>query len=376
MKKIIQVIILCILSLLVLNLVNAIGISPSRVTINFEPNLQETYNYNVINWEYPTEIKFYVKGELAEYINLPETTTSLKKNEIKTFNIEINLPSEIEKPGLYDTRIGVVEYTDSLKGATVGAVTGVESQFVILVPYPGKYITASLEIDNTNVNKETDILINVQNLGQEDLNQVNAQITIYDTNGSIVTKLNSNTISIKSKESGSLSTTWIPTNIGAGQYLAKAIIAFDGESSETERYFQIGDLLMEIMDISPLIFNQGEINKIEIKLKSLWNEKISDIYAELIILDQNSEIVSVKTETIEVNPWVEKKIYGYLDFEDITEGEYILKTILHFSDKTIEKEVKIQVVKNNLIFFIIIIIVIILLILTILIYVIWRKKKK
>ncbi|MFH1456051.1 MAG: DUF3324 domain-containing protein [archaeon] len=373
MNKIIKIIIFGILILLVTKSGLAIGISPSRVTVNFEPNLDSTYTYNIINRENPTTVQMYTKGELAGYVSLSETSTTLNENEIKSFVVEVNLPENIEKPGIYDTRIGVVEAIPENLGG-VGAVTGVESQFLILVPYPGKYISTKLSIEKTNLNKETEITLDVQNLGTENLNNVDATIRITDSNGTEVAILTTNSIKINTKESGEISTKWTPTDLSAGEYIVKAKVYFDEESIETEKSFQIGDLLIEILKIVPTAFQVNTINKIEISLKSLWNEKITDVYAELQILDNNQEIGIIKTESIELKPLLEKNLNAYWDTTNVNVGDYILHTTLYFADKSMETNIPIQV-KRNIFSWNLVIIGVLIIIIAIFVYRMLKRRK-
>ena len=56
---------------LVLQSVYAIGITPGRTTIDFEPNLQKEVSFSVTNAEQKEmSIVFYTKGELKEAVSL------------------------------------------------------------------------------------------------------------------------------------------------------------------------------------------------------------------------------------------------------------------------------------------------------------------
>lgn len=377
MKSIIKIIIYCILFLIISQTALAIGISPSKTIIDFQPGLEKTYTFNIINWENPTEVEVYTSGILAEHITLSETKFHLNANEIKSFTIKVNLPYEIKEPGLHDTRVGVVEISvGEEEEGTVGAVTGVESQFLVLVPYPGKYISAKLKVDDTNINKETEFIIDVHNLGQLDLNKVNAEISVFDANETKITQFSTNTISIASKQKKSLYGYWTPENISAGIYKAKAIINYDDKTSEAEKIFRIGDLLIEIINIFPGDLRKGEINKIGINLKSLWNEIIPGVYAEVYILDEKKELLKVKSEIIDIKPRVEETIYAYLDLQDIPTGDYVLKTVLYFEKKTVEKQIKISIKKDNTLIYIIFISGVILLGSIIIVYLFLRRRYK
>ena len=66
-----QVIILSLLMLMCLIEVEAIGISPASITLNFEPQLRATYTFYAYNSkEEPIYIVPSVSGDLEKYIKL------------------------------------------------------------------------------------------------------------------------------------------------------------------------------------------------------------------------------------------------------------------------------------------------------------------
>ncbi|MDD5416566.1 MAG: hypothetical protein PHU12_01165, partial [Candidatus Aenigmarchaeota archaeon] len=88
MRKILSLIIFAISFLIMANLTYAIGISPARLIIDFEPGMSDTYEYSVINSESRTIYgQVYVKGDLKDYVTLYDSVVELSQGKAKLLNM-------------------------------------------------------------------------------------------------------------------------------------------------------------------------------------------------------------------------------------------------------------------------------------------------
>lgn len=318
-----------------------IGIGPGRVILDFKPNLKETFTYQVFNNENKNmDVEMYVKGDLEDYVTLSTTSSTFSPGESKTFTYEINLPSELEKPGTYDTRIGALEVlsTTGGQGATVGARAGVELQLWIRVPYPGKYMEISLEAPDAKVGEPVQFTITLSNLGKEDIS-AKASIELYDSNNLKFATLSIGEIYVETAATKELYKEWETGNIKPGTYHAVATVTYNGKSAKDEKDFRIGDLLIKIIDVYADNILQGTIGKINIEIESSWNEDISDVYAEIKVAGE-----TIKSETINIGPWERRIINAYWDTKASDIRDYDASAIVHYSGKTISKEFTLHVV--------------------------------
>ncbi|MCD6476764.1 MAG: hypothetical protein J7K26_01180, partial [Candidatus Aenigmarchaeota archaeon] len=317
----------------------AIGISPSRTIIDFEPGLSSVYNYYVLGSEDKTTYaKLYVKGDLAEYFTLYTDSVQLSPGEIKELQFEINLPQELE-PGIHDTRIGVVETTgpEGDTGATVGGIAGVEYQFWVRVPYPGYYISASLNIPDVGIGETIPFTLEINNLGQNDISSLSAIIDIYDSDNNIIKTLQTDTVSLPKSQKKTFVLNWDAPSMDTGTYKAIATINYDGNTKTIKSEFTIGELLVKITDIRINDIQFGTIGKAEIDIESTFNKEISDVWATLEVLKDNNKIKSFNTNPVNIPAKGKEKLIGYIDTEGLETGQYTLKVILHYEDKTSEK---------------------------------------
>ena len=204
---------------------NAIGVTPGRKTINFEPNLQSIVQFSIINNE-KKDMKavIYVEGELNSSITLQDYEIQLNSNEdSKSSSYKIQLPNKIKEPGIHEARIVVREIPVG-KGATVGATAAVVSQLYVLVPYPGKFAKAKLVATDTQGDRPINFFIAIDNLGEQDIANAKATIDIFGYNNEKITTLATNSKTIKSKNKEDLFAAWNSKNINFGKYYAKATV--------------------------------------------------------------------------------------------------------------------------------------------------------
>ena len=115
-----QVIIISLLMLMCLIKVEAIGITPASITLNFEPNQKTAHTFYASNNRgEPIYIVPSVYGDLEKYIKIVNNSPKLvNPGESAEFNIEINLPSAVNIPGLRKSYFSVSE--SFLDGQTGG----------------------------------------------------------------------------------------------------------------------------------------------------------------------------------------------------------------------------------------------------------------
>ena len=312
----------------------AIGISPSRIIVNFEPNLKQNLTFYIINNENKDmPVNIYVKGDLSDYIMLEKTQTFLNSYEpTQSFTCKLELPEKIDKPGTHDIRIGVVEASppELEGGATVGAIAGVESQLWVMVPYPGYYAEVSLDVTDVAIGEPVKFTISVSNLGTKNFT-AKGEIEIYDSWGNRLTTVDAGERHIKAGETGLLTVQWLAQDATAGKYTARAKVLYNGNTVVAEKEFKIGTLAINILDVPAVYIHSDQIAKFQIKVESLWNERIDNIYAELKIMQNGAVLGRAKSETFSLGAWEIKTLDVFLDSTGIEPGTYDIEIILYYA---------------------------------------------
>ncbi|MFH1445052.1 MAG: hypothetical protein ABIF08_01060, partial [Nanoarchaeota archaeon] len=200
---------------------NALGISPSRVIIDFQPDLQETREYTIINNEDKTKtVELYKKGDLANCITLYDTSYALSPGERKTFSYDIDLPDSLEGYGIFDTRIGAVE--SAPEGSMMGGRAAVESQLWIRKLFEGTYLELSILASDGYAGNIIPISLKITNYGTEDA-ACSGLLDIFYSDQNITEFEMSETV-IASTGNTDFDIQWNTVDASAGEHTAKATL--------------------------------------------------------------------------------------------------------------------------------------------------------
>src|SRR3989344_5728652 len=291
MRKLSLIVIFVIFSQIVLG----IGITPGRHTTNFAPNAYEKVNFKIINNENKEmQVALHVEGELKDYVKLHDGIIDLKASnkEYETF-YEVKLPDKIEKPGNHEIRITAIEVSKNYKEgeSAVFVTTAVVSQLFIRVPYPDKYIeVGEISVLDAEVDRATKFIIPVINLGQKDISKLDAIIDILGPTGQKITSISTDSKKINSMDKTELVAQW-KAEVNPGKYKAVVNFNYDNNYLKKEKSFEIGNLLIEIIDVFVKDFKLGSVAKFNILVENKWSEKISDVYAGMKIIDKSNNLV-------------------------------------------------------------------------------------
>jgi len=334
--------------------VNALGISPARKIVDFEPGLEDEIELKIINTgNEETKLVIYVEGEMADLVELEDYELNfLPGEESKTIKYKFKLPEEIDTPGDHDIEIVVREVPlgEVISDTMIGSSVAVVHQLKIKVPYPGKYAIADLKVIETGRTDQVNFVVVVHNLGLEKIENANARIDVFNANSkNKITELRTELFSIDVGEDLEIPSIW-NKDVEFGEYYAKLIVTYDGKVTEAVRELSVGERLVNILSIYTKGFKLGEIAKFNILLENLFPEKIYDTYTTFLISDKGVELADFKSVTEDIEGYSKKELTAYWDTEGIDIGEYDVKIGLHYEGGHIELDMKTKVLKDNIIF--------------------------
>ena len=347
MKKLIYLLI-CIF---MISSVYALGVSPGRVTIDFEAGAQKAVNFEVINSKgEDIELSLSVDGDISEYISIGSKEISISSSEeSKVFSYNLNFPDSLE-PGIHKGRIVITEAPkESDSGDShVAARLAVATQVYIKVPYFGKYATSEMVIHDADEGEDAEFIFSVSNEGTFDLDSVRAEVDVYNSLDEQVSSFNTEPISILSGERRELIYDW-RADVPIGEYRAVATVIYDGEVVNLEGTFSVGSRDLELKDISVNDFSLGEIVKLEMLVESKWSEPIDGAYVETQIKNDKGEVVSIfESAAHAIEPLSERVFISYWDTEDVDSGDYDAKVSINYGEKSSSKNLEFQVRNNKL----------------------------
>lgn len=349
MKKLRFILILLGLLVLVPITVQAIGITPSSITLNFEPNYETTLTfYASNNRDANTTLEPYFGGDLEKYIKiLNPKPVNIPPGGYAEFKIRLRLPSALNTPGLHRTYIGVTEKpSDNPTGAgAVVAYTSAEALLDVKSPYPNKYATADLIVENVNVGETARFKINVENLGEKTINSAHGIITIEEGD-KLIKQLTTIYSTVPTKEIVTLPVKVETKDMKPGEYKVSTVVDYDGLKATDEDSFLLGDLYVNLTNYTRS-FEVNKINRWEMSVQNRWNKPIKSVYAEAKILQNGEEIsIGARTPPISLSPWENNRLDAYWDTSGFAVGEYDAKITLFYEDKKTENLIKINIMKS------------------------------
>lgn len=353
-----------LLLLLISQQVLAIGVSPGRTTINFESNMKKDISLTITNSEKKeATVVVYVRGELKDYIKLSQQSITFKEGEeTKTIIYSVELPSSIEKPGLQKTEIVILEVPKEstiktekgqeviiLDSPAVSARLAVISQLYIYVLHPGKYIEAGL--DAITNEERVRFIIPITSQGKLGIGNAQATIDIYTSLNEKIATIKTSSEGLESQQTKELWAEWDYTSAKAnpGKYKAVATITYDGQTTYSEKNFEIGSKNLEIESITVNNFKLGEIAKFGILVNNEWASELREVSVQIQVNNEEGQIMAdFASQNYNIPPLSKAEIVSYWDTVGVKEGTYKGKLILKYEDKIIEKPIEIKVTKNDI----------------------------
>jgi len=335
--------------------VRGIGVTPGRKTIEFEPNLYEKITFTILNNDHKAfNALVYVEGDLKDYVVLEKNLVEFREEDnSKPFTYTVKLPEKMDEPGDHWAKIVIMELPpglseEEIKGQFVIATTAVIHQLLVKVPYPGKYAEIDLSIAEAQPQETVNFFVKVYNIGTQDILRAKATIEIKGPTNEVIGTAETEEVSIKSKERKDLAAYW-KADVNPGVYHAVATLKYDGKIAKVEKNFYVGNLFIEIKDVTVKGFRLGGIAKFDILVESKWNRKIENVYAEMIITDARGDtIADIKSASVDIEPLQQKTLHAYWDTEGVEKGVYDARLVLHYAGRTTEKKLKTYVELENL----------------------------
>jgi hypothetical protein len=329
------------LAILLVGTVSALGIAPGHTDIIFEPNAQQTVKLKLVNTGgQELQVVLYADGELAPYISFEQPLIQFSQGEEEKYaNYTIKLPTSFDKQGPHTADIVARGLPPPSKPGEKGmsASVAIASKLNVMVPYSGSYAEINLFSPSFEQGKESNFVVEVRNLGTEDLLQAQLVIDVLGPLNNRITLLKSGSFNLASKQSKIVPIKWTP-DIGLGNYKAVATLIYNGVNAKDEKTFTIGNLGIEIVDISVKDFKLGNIAMFNIMLQNNWNENISGVYGDITIKDDSGKkYTNFKTASVNLGQGDKQPIQAYWDTKTVGPGKYKLDVILNYLGKSSEK---------------------------------------
>ncbi len=332
--------------------VYALGISPSKIELDFQPNLKQEFEFlalNSLNVSFPVEV--FISGELEQYTNFEKQNVVLEPYENRAFKFTLELPDEFDEPGNHTADLVVLqkELIQTEGGDyTIGAVVSVRSPMIVFVPFDGPFVDVIFESRNVEIGKEVPFLITFNNLGTEPIDQINGEVIIFDSKEESVGSLTLKE-SLNLNEEKQITLLWDSGDNTAGIYSAILKIDYSGGSSEEKAEFKLGSYFVDILEYQKEI-EKGKINKYESIILSTWNDPLQSVYAQLDI-NYLDELQVFKSESFALEGWENKTVTMFVDGTSMEKGTYPAKLSVFYGNTSTSINFDIEVITNRVIIY-------------------------
>jgi len=328
---------------------SALGVTPGRTTIDFEPGLEKTLSFTITNNEHKQFNAYvYVEGDLSDCITFDQNIISFNESDNSHgLTYEVRLPQRLDPPGDHWAKIVIMELPmgwEAPEGETrIIATVAVIHQLRVKVPYPGKFMQLDLLIQEAVPNESVRFFVKMYNLGKEDIAKAQATIQILGSTNEVIASIEAGPRAVKSMQRGELTAVW-QAQANPGLYHARVTVRYDGEAGHVEKNFYIGNMLVDVLDVSVKDFRLGGIAKFDILAESMWNQPIPGVYAQMVINDeQENKVADFKSASVDMEPYERAHLYAYWDTQGVQEGDYITRLTLHYAGRKTAMEVKTHV---------------------------------
>ena len=304
----------------------AIGISPSRNVLYYEPGLEETVSFYVVNnVNTVLDVEVYSEGEFSYLLDLENQTFVLAPGEKKEFEFIFVHPSVWDGPGDYTVKIHADEIPneDVTGGTFLSAFASVVSPVILRVPYEGMHLSANLRVESVSTGQFVPFMLKLENLGDVEIPTFDIIIHVFDSSGVQVGEIEYQE-SLNLNEIKYSEVYWDSTGMEAGTYTANAEILYGGKTFETEANFKLGEVFVDIVEVQKEI-TAKKINEYRADISSKWGDSIEDVFVQLSI-DAGYDTFNFKGSNFNLDPWGSEETLLYVDLErppaQIPAGEY------------------------------------------------------
>ena len=325
--------------------VYSLGVVPSRKTITFEPNLEKNIKLKLMDIN--GKVSVYTEGDLKPYIELDKSFYNIQESGVISYTL--SLPETLDEPGNHLGKIIIRSIPEDFSGETsVGASVEVVSKLNVFVPYKGRFAEAKLHMPTFERGKTTSFVVEVENLGDEDITDALVFVDILGPFGDKIKTLKSKEGRIASKKTRRFLIEWTP-DVQSGEYKAKATVVYGEENVFDEKNFKIGEPDVNIVSLSAGEYELGGIAKFDILVESKWNRPMENVKGEIAVVKEREVLTRSETPEKTLPAYGKQKLSTYWETKKAGVGEYELDTRVNYLNKKKERKFDIQIKPNEIV---------------------------
>ena len=313
------------------------GVSPGSYQIDFQPNLEESFEFEFLFDDPNQEFELVMEGELKEYVDVEKIPGSSK------VVVNLKLPQKIEKPGPNRVKVGAraISGDKGSESSKVGISALVSGTIIVHVPYPGKYAEAQFSIENANAGEPVKYKMIIFSKGEENI-VATPRIEIFDSENKSVETFNSESKMIETADYVEINSELDVSSYNPGNYKAVATIDYTGQEKPIviEDTFRLGELSVSILNYTKEA-ERKKINPFFVEVESNWNDPLQNVFAEIEVVGSN---ITAKTPSVGLEGFRSTRLNGFLDLTNYEseDDEFQVELKVNYQDKMTEEIVNVK----------------------------------
>lgn len=322
--------------------VSALGVKPAQQLFHYASDTEYKGQFTVLRDTPEKSIaQLSAEGELADYVSFPTEYVTLEGQETK-IEYAISLPKGLS-PGEHVTRILISQ------ALTPGA-DGIGSRIVlpftirINVPYPEKFVKASLEVIPTG--SQLTVAATVENLGEKTVDSVTPRVSITDVFRQQVTTIPLDAEPLGLFEKKTFEKTVDIGKLKNGIYRATAAIAYDDNTVAVVKDFTIGVPIIGVLS-KEKFFKAGDVSPFTMDVENQWNAPLKNVVATLIVTSKGQEVAGVRTDPFDLEIREHRHVTAYLDARKLVPGTYDAVLTITYEGGSVEDPYTIEVLAQD-----------------------------
>ncbi len=283
------------------------------------PGLDRNYTFHIDNDE-PLNISLTVIGDLQDHITLSEKNFILEG--VKYITFQVRLPREVA-PGDYNSHIEISSSPTTEE--MINVVSRLSHKIRMQVPTHGKYIREEISVLSENIE------INIKNIGLKTIRNIEVDGIIHGKGyNQTYEKTSKNFIPNSSFRLD------MPRTMNQGIYQLDLDIRYDNLSKSLSKKLVIGDINIDVLNPRFEGFKAGEINSIEIPLRTDWNQEIRDLHLVLEVEKDNQTIMEARSPDFSLDKNITVEMFW--DTEGFEEGAYRFSIRVYHEQEILSEE--------------------------------------
>lgn len=305
----------------------AASVTPGSYSVYFEPGYSGTFTFQ-FGFGEGIETELYVSGDLADYVVLDKESLVGGGAVVAT----LNLPSEVDFPGVNRIRVGARQVENENSG--MGVVSNVWGTIKVNVPYSGKYVELDFKAPDANVGELVNFSVEIFNRGDESLT-VSSNIQIFREEN-LIENIDIGVSDVDAMSSVFANYLFDTSGLSPGEYNAVILGEYDSKIARAENPFKLGELSVKIINYTRE-FREDKLERFSIEVESFYNNPINDLYAEVNVVGFKDAGFITPVGTL--GAWRTDTLEGFLDTSEIDVEDFQAEIILHYGNETNTSEI-------------------------------------